>query len=108
MRTLINVSSIIVFLIAIGCAPIDLTKDHHGTHPICEIHKIEMHPEHISVFGESVYVIDYIDYAKNHFPNHGGHLYNNEKENTPYERDVIDFVCPKCNEEYKKYWNKNQ
>ena len=25
---------------------------------------------------------------------------------TPYERDVIDFVCPKCQEEYERYWNK--
>lgn len=91
-----------------GCAAVDLTKDHTGKAPTCEVHKCEMHPEHIKVYGESVYVMHYIEVARNQFPNHGEHLYNNEKGNTPYERDVIDFVCSKCDEAYRKYWSKER
>jgi len=96
---------IISLMLILGCAAIDLTTGHKGSTPLCEIHKCEMHPEHIKVYGESVYVLSYIEIAKINFPNHGGHLYNNEKVNTPYERDIVDFVCPKCHEGYKKYWS---
>jgi hypothetical protein len=104
MKYILIILSLIFF---IGCALLDLTKGHNGLPPICEIHKCEMHPESIKVYGERAYVEPYIKIAKENFPNHGGHLYNNEKEDTPYERDVIDFVCPKCQEEYEKYWVKN-
>ncbi len=100
-----NIAILILIAFLFGCAPIDLTKWHYGEPLLCEIHNCEMHPEQITVGGESVYVTPYISIAKEQFPNHGGHLYNWEKVSTPYERDVIDFVCPKCDDAYEKYWS---
>jgi len=89
-----------------GCGAVDLTKNHQGAPPVCAIHQVAMHSEHIIVWGSSLYIdVGYVDYAHKHFPNHGRHLYNGEREGTPRDREIIDFVCPKCDEAYKKYWN---
>lgn len=63
-----------------------------------------MHPERISVGWEGVYVLQYLKEARTSFPNHGGHRLNYETENTPHERDVIDWVCPECHRLYMQYW----
>ncbi len=106
----IIITSIIATFISlfIGCTALDLTKRHNGPSPICEIHKTNMHPEKIEVYGEKVYVDEYIEIARKRFPNHGGHLLNFEKNTTPWRRNVIDFVCPKCDKAYREYWKINQ
>jgi hypothetical protein len=105
METIKLITITAALILLIGCATVDLTKSYKGSPPVCEMHKVEMHPEFIQVYGEGIYVIEYIENAKKQFPNHGGHLLNSEKINVPYGRDVIDFVCPKCDDAYKEYWN---
>ena len=87
-----------------GCSAIDLTQDHTGETPRCPIHHIEMHRERIQVAGERVYVLEYSELARRTFPNHGGHRYNFETDDTPWNRDVVDWVCPECHREYLAYW----
>jgi len=94
-----------------GCSTVDLTRGHTGENPTCHIHHVEMHPERIHVAGESVYVLEYRQLARRTFPNHGGHRYNHETDDTPWERDVVDWVCPECHRQYLEYWknrNSNQ
>jgi len=63
-----------------------------------------MHREEILVAGEIVYVWDYREVARKDFPNHGEHRYNGETADTPYGRNVIDWVCPECHRLYLEYW----
>ena len=63
-----------------------------------------MQPELIHVAGEICYMVDYWGICREQFPHHGGHRYNRETENTPHERNVIDFVCPGCDKAYSLYW----
>ena len=74
---------------------------------MCPVHHVKMHPERIDVAGESVYVLEYCELARRAFPNHGGHRYSGETDSTPWERDVVDWVCPECDRAYVEYW-KNQ
>ena len=97
----------VIVLIA-GCETIDLTKNHIGIPPICEIHNCPMTPEYIYVYGEVVYVPKYQKLANGKFPHHGGHRLNFETENTPWDRDIIDFVCPECDRLYNLYWKKER
>ena len=88
-----------------GCnETLDLTKNYGLNWPDCEVHQCQMRPEHFSVGGEIVYCLEYAEISQGQFPNHGGHRLNGEKENTPRDRDVIDFVCYKCNYTYEQYW----
>jgi hypothetical protein len=88
----------------IGCGTLDLTKEHTGPAPICDIHKGKMQPEHIYVGGEIMYMGNYSEICRTQFPHHGRHRYNFETEKTPYDRDVIDYVCPDCDKAYDLYW----
>lgn len=88
-----------------GCnEPLDLTKDYGLNWPSCEIHHCPMRPEHITVGGEMIYYVEYVEICQKEFPNHGGHRLNGEKEDIPYDKDVIDFVCYQCNYEHERYW----
>ena len=87
-----------------GCAAVDLTEGYIGDPPKCAVHHVEMHRERIQVAGESIYVREYCETAQRDFPNHGGQRYNFETDDTPWERDVIDWVCPQCHEAYLAYW----
>jgi hypothetical protein len=87
-----------------GCGTVDLTKEHTGRLPTCEIHKSSMQREPIRVAGEILYLPEYRNICRKQFPHHGGHRYNFETEDTPYDRDVIDFVCPECDKAYLLYW----
>jgi len=93
-----------ILVMSIGCKRTDLTEGHIGNAPNCPIHSAEMHPEKIQVSGESVYVLEYCELARQDFPNHGGHRYGAETGDTPRERDVVDWVCPECHREYLAYW----
>jgi len=104
MKSRVLTMAVLIAPLMAGCAAVDLTADHPGAPPKCGIHQIPMHPERITVSGEGIYVLEYVDFARKHFPNHGGHLLNSEKENTPWGRDVIDWVCPRCDQAYQDYW----
>ena len=87
-----------------GCGTVDATRGHTGSLPMCEIHHCQMAAEFIYVGGEIIYLGGYWDTCRKNFPHHGGHRYNCESESTPYDRDVIDFVCPECDKLYFQYW----
>lgn len=88
-----------------GCnGTLDLTKDHIGAMPFCELHHCQMEPEYIYVTGEIIYTVEYAEICRKEFPNHGGHRYNRETESTPSYKDVVDFVCPECDTLYYLYW----
>lgn len=88
-----------------GCSePVDLTKSHSDQVPLCKIHHCPMQPERIFVGGEMIYYIEDVTIFQEQFPNHGGHRYNGEKDVTPYNKEVIDFVCPECDMKYYLYW----
>jgi hypothetical protein len=108
IKIIVPILSLLAVSFFLGCAVVDLTKNYKGEPPICKIHKIKMHPERIKVYGENIYVLEYVTYARKHFPNHGRHLYNGEKKDTPRDIDIIDFVCPKCHEIYEEYHYKSQ
>ncbi len=107
-RSLVLWSCLISFMFLIGCGTLDLTKEHTGPAPICDIHKCEMHPERISVGGEIVYMGNYWEICRTQFPHHGGNRYHGETEKTPYGRNVIDYVCPECDKAYHLYWKNTQ
>ena len=94
----------IVFLVS-GCGTVDATKQRpaEAGPPLCEIHHSEMAPDLINVRGEIVYMGGYWEICRTQFPHHGGHRYNNETATTPFERNVIDFVCPECDRAYHEY-----
>ena len=104
MRYFIRLFIMSIVVASAGCAAIDLTEGHVGDAPKCPFHHTKMHPEKIQVSGESVYVLEYCELAQRTFPNHGGHRYNSEIGDTPWERDVVDWVCPECHREYLSYW----
>jgi len=91
-------------LAVMGCRPLDLTRGHVGPTPMCPIHACGMHRERMSVAGEIVYLGDYRKEVGEHFPNHGCHTYSLEADDTPYARDIIDWVCPECHRAYLEYW----
>lgn len=103
-KTLITLLWPLLVSTGIGCRPLDWTQGHVGPGPLCPIHACEMRPERIVVGGEGVYVLQYLKEARASFPNHGSHRLNHERESTPYERDVIDWVCPECHRLYLQYW----
>ena len=106
MKERTRTSIALAFLVALlaGCGAVDLTKDHTGPPPTCELHKCPMHTERIRVAGEIAYLPEYWETSREQFPHHGGHRYDRETKDTPFERDVIDFVCPECDKAYSAYW----
>jgi hypothetical protein len=104
-RFIVITLSVINIAILTGCnETLDLTKDFGLNWPSCEVHQWPMQPDHITVGGEMIYYVEYVDLCQKEFPNHGGHRLKGEKEGNPRYKDVIDFVCPKCNIAYKSYW----
>jgi hypothetical protein len=63
-----------------------------------------MTPEFIYVSGEVAYLPVYEKIANEKFPHHGGHRFNFETKNTPWNRNIIDFVCPECDLLYYQHW----
>ena len=91
-----------------SCGTLDLTKEHIGESPICEIHNCTMTPEYIYVGGELCYLPDYQEIANQKFPNHGGQRFNHETKETPRFRDFIGFVCPECDKAFHQYWKEER
>ena len=63
-----------------------------------------MQAERIYIQGEIIYYPDYDMISEEQFPNHGSHRYNGEKEGTPRDTEVIDYVCPEGDIAYFQYW----
>jgi hypothetical protein len=94
----------------IGCGTLDLTKEHSGPAPVCEVHNRMMTPEMIHLTtGELAYVWGfYSKPLKEQFPHHGDWVYQGERPyGGPYAREVHDFVCPDCTAAFHRFWEKS-
>jgi hypothetical protein len=90
-----------------SCTSIDLTKGHGNIIAMCRLHKEPMKKEVVYVYGSHRFVPGYADLANKEFPNHGGHLYNMEREGIPSDRNIVTYVCPSCHKLYLEYGKKN-
>jgi hypothetical protein len=89
-----------------ACGPVDVASRQMGPPPKCEVHGTVMSPEVVRVSsGEIVYQRDYGEFARTHFPHHGGVVLSGERGfRHEFEPEVRDFVCPACTRAYRDYW----
>lgn len=109
-RILMIIGVVVLAGVGAGCRPLDLTREHSGPLPVCELHALEMSPEYIYVYGFSGYLPGYWKLSRENFPHHGGHRYTDEwnTDSNFFERDIIDFVCPECDRLYNEYWDQEE
>jgi hypothetical protein len=96
---------IVLALCATACRDLDVASQHVEPPPVCEVHGVAMHPEWVYVStGESVYVMEYMETMRQHFPHHGGTVLSGERAyHYLLERRVRDFVCDECTKAYRAY-----